>query len=117
MLNRFQNIISQNKDKATSHAVKHAFNYKLKEIGEMLNFKMDSKNKTIEFEVLLEGEKEPLSINVQNYEITQEGEKFFLIAKDITTSRKWINVIASQYLSGKQFEIPSEYISILKLVM
>jgi len=83
----------------------------------MLKFNLDSKSKTIELEILLDGEKEPLQVSVHHYEITQEGDKHFLVAKDITTSRKWINVIASQYLEGQKIEIPNEYAAMLKLVV
>ena len=117
MLDKFKNVFKETKDKTLSIAVKQAVNYKLKDIGKMLKFNLDSKNKTIELEIMLEGEKDPLNVKVQSYEITQDGDKYFLVAKDITTSRIWINVIAKQYLSGQKIEIPSEYATMLQLVV
>ena len=78
---------------------------------------MDSKSKSIEMEVMLDGEKEPLSVHVQRYEMTQEGEKYFLEIQGVKTSRAWINVVASSYLEGKRFEIPAEYAKMLRVVV
>ena len=117
MFGSFKTLLLDGKDKTLSIAVKTAINYKLKELGEMLKFNLDSNTKTIELEILLDGEKEPLEVKINHYEISEENGKFFLVAKDISTSRKWINVVASQYLSGQQFEIPAEFASMLKLVV
>ena len=57
------------KDKALSKSLEVAINLKIKEYGEMLKLNLDSQNKTIEFEVMLKGEKEPLKVFVNNYEI------------------------------------------------
>jgi len=105
------------KDKGLSVAVQTAINYKIKEFGEMLKFNLDSKTKTIELEIMLDGEKEPLNVKVNSYKLTQEDDKYYLVANDIVTSRAWINTVASQYLSGQKFQIPSEYAQMLKLVV
>ena len=105
------------KDVALSQGAKMAINNQIKEYGKMLKLNLDSNNKSIEMEVMLEGEKEPLTVNVQKYEITQEGEKHFLKIQGVKTSRAWINTVASSYLEGKTFEIPAEYAKMLKVVV
>ena len=105
------------KDAALSKGLRVAVNYKIKEFGEMLKFNLDSKSKTIELEIMLEGEKEPLNIKVTSYALTEENGKSYLIANDIVTSRAWINTVASQYLSGQKLEIPVKYAKMLKLVV
>jgi hypothetical protein len=66
------------KDAALSKGAKVAMNSYIKEYGKMLKLNLDSKNKSIALEVLLEGEKEPLSVNVQRYELTEENGKNLL---------------------------------------
>lgn len=105
------------KDKALSKGLQIAINNQMKEYGEMLKFNLDSKSKTIELEIMLEGEKEPLHAKVNSYNLIEEQNKHYLIAKDIVTSRAWINSVASQFLSGQKFEIPTEYAKMLKLVV
>jgi len=117
MFGSLKSFLIEGKDKTLSVAVKTAINYRIQELGEMLKFNLDSNTKTIELEIMLDGEKEPLEIKVNHYEISEENGKYFLVAKDISTSRKWINVVASQYLSGQKFEIPAEFASMLKLIV
>jgi hypothetical protein len=105
------------KDKALSKAAQVAINLKIKEVGEMLKLNLDSENKTIELELMLKGEKEPLYVKVGKYEISQEGEKYYLVAKDINTSREWINVVASNYLENQKFEIPQKIAQTLKVLV
>lgn len=110
-------MVKKMKDRAVSKGVAVALNYKMKEFGEMLKFDLDSKRKTIEVSIILKGEKEPLDIKVNSYELMIEDEKHYLVANDIVTSREWINTVASQYLSGQRFEIPAEYAKMLQLVV
>lgn len=110
-------MLKKIKDCTFSTCVKAVINYKVKEYGKMLNFKLDSKNKTIELELMLDGEKDPLTVKVDNYKLSHKDDKHYLVVKDITTSRKWINVIAEQYLHGQKFEIPAEYAKVLSVVV
>ncbi|WP_457571734.1 hypothetical protein [Desulfovulcanus sp.] len=83
----------------------------------MLKFELNSELKTIKFEVLLKGEIEPLMITINNYEIFTENDKYFIRAKEITTSREWINIIAEQYLKEQNFEIPEQFAKMLKIII
>jgi len=117
MLGKFNNMLTGAKDKALSVGVQKVINHKIEEFGELLKFDLNSGAKTMELEVMLDGEREALHVKVNNYTLIQEGEKHFLVATDIVTSRVWINKVASQYLSGQKFEIPQEYAKMLKIVV
>ena len=110
-------LFTNTKDKAVSVAVQKAINYKIEEFGEMLKFNLNSKAKTIDLEIMLNGESEPLYVQIKKYVLTQEDDKHYLEARDIVTSREWINIVASQYLSNQRFAIPSEYAKMLKMVV
>ncbi len=105
------------KDIALSKGAKIAINHKVKEYGRMVKLNLDSKSKTIELELMLDGEKEPLNVKVNHYALSEERGKHYLVAEDIVTSRAWINTVASQYLHGQKFEIPEEYAKLLKVVV
>ena len=95
------------KDAALSKGAKIAINNQIKEYGEMLKLNLDSEKKSIEMEVMLEGEKEPLTVTVEKYAMTQEGEKHFLKIQGVKTSRAWINTVASSYSAGISKVFPS----------
>ena len=105
------------KDAALSKGAKIAINTQIKEYGEMLKFNLDSNSKSIEMEVMLEGEKEPLEVKIDRYEITEADGEHQIIVHGVTTSRAWINTVASSYLEGKRFDIPAEYAKILKVIV
>jgi len=105
------------KDKAISAIVKTVINLKIKEVGKMLRLNLDSQNKKIELELMLLGEKEPLYVEVGSYEISEEEGRYFLIVKDIKTSREWINIVAKNYLENQKFEIPENVAKTLKIIV
>jgi hypothetical protein len=117
VLSRLTDSLKGGKDKALSLAIKKAINYKLKEIGEMLSLKLDSKEKPLDMEVMLEGEKEPLKVHIGNYTIDLEDGNYYLNIKDIATSRVWINTLIGQYFSQNRFEIPEECAKMLMMVV
>lgn len=108
-------MIKKMKDTELSKGAKVVINYQIKGYGKMLKFNLDSKRKSIETEVMLSGEHEPLSVHVKNYEMTEEDGKYLLKVYGVSTSRACINSIASSYLEGKSFEIPAEYAKMLKI--
>ena len=110
-------MFSKFKDKSLSVAAKMAVNTQLKEYGKMLKLNLNSEEKSIELEVMLEGEKEPLTVKVENYALEEEKGKYFLKIYGVETSRAWINTLASSYLEGKSFEIPAEYAKMLKVIV
>lgn len=105
------------KDAVLSKVAKIAINYQIKKYGKMLKLNLDSKQKSIEIEVMLDGEHEPLLVHVKNYMMVEEGGRHFLKVYGVSTSRAWINTIASSYLEGKSFEIPAEYTKMLKVII
>ena len=105
------------KDATLSKGVKIAINNQIKEYGRMLKLNLDSKEKTIEIEVLLDGECEPLKVRIGDYKMIEEDGRYTMQVHDVSTSRAWINTIASSHLEGKSFEIPAEYAKMLKVVI
>ncbi len=110
-------MIRSVKDKTLSRAIALAVNTKIRKFGTMLDFKLDSRTKTIELEIMLKGETEPLFVKVQRYEILEENGRYFLLAERIVTSREWINVVAESYLQGQRIEIAPRYARLLQLVV
>ncbi len=98
-----------------SSAFKAFANYKIREYGKMLRFNLDTKSKKIHLEIMLEGEKEALKVDIGRYEVNSDATevKFY----EIETSRTWITKMAENYLDGKPFEIPREYAKLLKIVV
>ena len=110
-------MIRKLKDTALSKGAKVAINSQIREYGKMLKLDLDSQRKCMHVEVMLDGEKEALRVEVQRYELCEDDGRYFLKIYGVRTSRAWINTLAENYLEGKSFEIPAEYAKMLKVVV
>lgn len=100
-------------DAVASQLIIKWVNLQLTKIGRMINLKIDSKLKTVHVELELEGETEPIHVEIPKYSIIREGETTFIELTEIQVSREWMNVLVEKYLKEKRFEIPSA----LKIVL
>ena len=87
------NIFRDVKNSTISALTKKYVNSKLKGYGEMVNLKVDSKNKKIELEVLLKGEKESIFINFEEYEVVRKDDSNYIKFKNVSASREWLEVL------------------------
>lgn len=102
------------KDKTLSAGAKMALNSFIKDYGEIVKLNLDSKHKSMDLEIELDGESENLIVNIGHYEITKDNH---LKISSITASKKWINTLFAKYLEGKEFEIPKKYAKIVKSIV
>jgi len=102
------------KDKALSTGAKIAINQHIKEYGEITKLNLNSKFKSMDLEVKLEGESDNLKVQVEHYQITEDNH---LKVSGITTSRAWINKLASKHLEGKEFKVSAEYAHMLRAII
>ncbi len=74
------------------------------EYGEMLTLEIDHKNKHIASSILLKGEKEPIKLEIDQYEIKQ-AEATIQIGK-ATCDKPWIDALLKNFVVGKKWDIP-----------
>jgi hypothetical protein len=110
-------LFSKFKDIGISTLGKKFGNQFIKEYGEMLDLRLDSKNKKIELEILLKGELEPLKVDIGSYKIEQNGEKSYIILSEISTSREWINTLLEKFVQNKKFEISQDIEKVLGILV
>jgi hypothetical protein len=85
--------------------------------GQMTQFSIDSVQKTIDCEVLLAGETEPIRIHIGGYQLTRSGEQTQFGAGEISVSRAWMNQLAQELLLGKPLPVPESVARWLAMVM
>jgi len=105
------------KDQALSQALTLAINAKISDLGRVQELRIDTRDKRIEASVMLHGEKEPIHAVIQGYAVRYEGERYFLEAEKVETSREWINRVAQDYLKRLNVEIPARYARIISRVL
>jgi len=107
----FSKIVDKVKNIPKDMINKHILN----KYGKMLDLKLDIKNKSIDTNILLNGEDKAILVHIDKYEMIQKADKYFIILYGIHTSREWINLLAKDHIEGKEFIVPSVYASKLKL--
>jgi hypothetical protein len=70
----------------------------------------------MEFEIDLKGESEALKVKINSYKIFEKDGKNFIKIDGLETSREWINIFASNYLNGREFEIPKDIVILLSML-
>lgn len=94
------------KDKFTSKTGKTLIATMLQRYGKLLELQIQSREKMISLELLLEGEEKPISIIIERYQIREiEGESTIVIEK-VKASRPWLENLLQDHLVGKTLNIP-----------
>ncbi len=92
-------IFKKQKDKIISKALQSFVNVIITDYGKLVDFDINSKDKSIFLKVLLKGEKEVLNIAFSNYSIVTEHKNTYFQFDSISTCREWINILCDKKLS------------------
>ena len=115
--NLVKGAINQVKDSGASTAIQSWLAREMADYGEVLDFKIDSRARTAELHVMLKGEAERLTVNIEGYEITSEGGQDYVVVKGARASREWVNAVVRNFLINKKHKIPAQYSSMAKMVL
>jgi len=99
------------KDKAISKAAEVMINKYIAEYGKINKITLNSKDKSILLEIMLDGEIDVINVNIENYKVTEDSD---VILNKISTSKPWLTTLAQNYIENKKFKIPLEYSKIVK---
>lgn len=102
-------ILSNTKDRVVERvALAYLNGTLLTPYGRATQMRIDSTTKTISISVALKGETTPLEIEITDYQIRQEGARYFAKVKGIRTSREWLTMLAAERLCHVPVELPAQ---------
>ncbi len=78
----------------------------LKPYGTLKELKLDTRRRTIDAELELKGESQPVTIAISEYEIIEEADAAYLVLKGITTSREWLTTLARDFAVDRRLKLP-----------
>jgi len=91
---------------AKNYVMKRGIEQFLKEyVTRMVNLSIDPEKKTVRFSVELKGEEGPIEVDVKKYELENREGKLFLVIHELSISKEWMNVLATQMIQGRLFEM------------
>lgn len=115
---QIMSLFSKTKNWIIETAALHYVNTKiLAPYGQATALHIDSSVRNASIDVELKGETLPVRVELIGYEITQEGDRYFVTAGQIRTSREWLTELARAQIGNSRFEIPAEVGRKLKLAL
>ncbi|MCX7059325.1 MAG: hypothetical protein QE272_02785 [Nevskia sp.] len=95
------------KDSAIAMSLKAYVNDKLSAYGEIVDVSIDTAVSRLTARALLKGERDPVTVTVERYEIETEGEDRYIKLKTFTSSRTWLTQLLNKLLADKRYKIPN----------
>ena len=82
----------------------HLINTHIQEYGEMLELKLDNRNRTVRCSILLNGETEPIELVVDEYIIDNGAIEVLKASSD----RPWLDAVINNFIVGRKFPLPEK---------
>jgi len=95
------------KDSFASGLAKSMIASKVERYGKLIDLRIQSAEKAISAEIQLEGEEEPIRIDIGKYRIVKSGDAFALVTESVTSTRKWVQNLLEDFLLEKEIQIPA----------
>lgn len=115
--NLVKGAINQVKDTGASTAIQRWLAKEMADYGEVIDFNINSGQRKAELHVLLKGERERLTVNIEDYEISTEGQESFIVVRRAHASREWVNAVLRNFVINKKHKIPDQYSSMARMVL
>src|ERR1041385_2868076 len=117
LLDAIRDLAHAAKDAGASFVIERAVAHRLQPYGRMLNLSIDSKTKRIRLEILLKGETEPLTVTIDEYQLTTAAGADFILIKKASASREWVGALLQDFAIGKTIPLPTKYGNMAKSLL
>ena len=111
-----QNFFRKSKDVTLAAAARFAVNSRLRGIGEMTEFSIDTKKRRLHVRLELIGEAEPIEIEIAKYNLKTKENATKLTIEEATASRPWLAAALQEFVVGETVSIPKKAAAILNLL-
>ncbi len=95
------------KDTLTSAAAKSLLASRIDRYGTLTELHIRSREKSISAELLLEGEAQPVAIQIERYRILRKSDENVMIVDSIIASRPWLQNLLQDLLVDKPIPVPA----------
>jgi hypothetical protein len=102
-------VVSKTKDKLIAVGAKDRFNQLIRPYGKVLEFQLNTSERSVYVSFQLKGELETIQFWVREYNLVQNknGQIFIEVdGKDIETSREWLSKLIKDQLGQQRILIP-----------
>jgi hypothetical protein len=102
-------------DQATgSAAPRKLLNQYIRDYGEITDLTIDAPRKRITARLLLHGEREPLDVTVEEYDLIRTGESASFVVRAADSDRAWLNAVLNRFIVGRAWEVPAKAVALVE---
>jgi hypothetical protein len=105
-------VLRKTKDSLVAVGAKDRFNQLIRPYGKVLDFQLNTQERTVFASFRLKGEVDALQLWVHEYRLgeNKKGETFIVVdGKDIETSREWLTKLIGDQLGRQKILIPEQF--------
>lgn len=106
MFGSLGNAFGSMKDKAFQASIRNLLNRKIENIGNITRLDIDSRQKTMDLELVLKGEPDAIQVRVSSYELLNRQDRLFIRLLGATASREWLTNALKEFVIGREFPVP-----------
>lgn len=102
-----RDTLRSGRDKAFAAAIRILAEEHVRKYGLLKSLEINSSQGSMEAEILLHGETEPVTFKIDRFEIITTDGEHRIRAYGVSVSRVWIDTLARDFLEGRSIRIPS----------
>ena len=105
-------VLRKTKDGLVAVGAKDRFNQLIRPYGKVLDFRLNTQERTVFAVFRLKGEVDALQFWIHEYQLVEnkKGETFVVVnGKDIETSREWLTKLIGDQLGRQKVLIPEQF--------
>jgi hypothetical protein len=95
------------KDRLAGEAARAYLNGRMRRYGRIEQLRLDSRERRIALDVRLEGEAEPISVEVLSYRLEASEGPPRVTVLAVKSSRPWIELALAEHVVGRAFPLPA----------
>ena len=103
--------LADSKDRLISERIKQELNTHLARYGEVLDVKLNTRERNVQLSIKLKGEPDPITVNIGKYEFIKEDTKLWLSvdSQSIEASREWLTLLLQDQAGRQRLPVPQKY--------
>jgi len=106
------------KDRLIAKSAKTRFNKLIRRYGTMLDFQLNTADRSLAVSLLLKGEQAPIEIHIHEYALlTSKGKTYLEVnGRKIDTSREWLTKLIHDQVGRQRLVVPENLAWLIQLL-
>jgi hypothetical protein len=103
--------LADSKDRLISERIKHELNTHLARYGEVLDVKLNTRERSVQLSIKLKGEPDPITVKIGKYALIKEDAQLWVTvdSQSIEASREWLALLLQDQAGRQRLPIPQKY--------